>query len=270
MRSNKLLCLEAYGNAILIESESESILALLGDELKRAIPCMRPLSLAREKALLRYRLVQEPEGRVSFFESGECIARNVTLDFAIDQICNVARLKVAEHAIGMTFLHAGVVQWRDKAIVLPAQSTQGKTSLVAELVRRGAVYFSDEYAVLDREGRVHPFPKPLSVREDPRSPLQTDYDVKHFGGSEGTERTEVGLILFTAYSPGSVWRPKKLAPAAAVLEMVKHCVPIRRAPEATLEVLRTLANSSPAFSTPRGEATTASQKILDLLEGRVP
>ena len=133
----------------------------------------------------------------------------------------------------------------------------------------GALYFSDEYAVLDSEGYVHPFPKPLSVREDPESPLQTDYDVEDFGGREGTERAEVGLILFTGYSPGSNWSPQKLAPAAAVLEMVKHCVPIRRAPGATLEVLRTVANSSPAFSTPRDEAKTASRKIIDLLEGRV-
>jgi hypothetical protein len=31
---------------------------------------------------------------------------------------------------------------------------------VAELVRAGATYYSDEFAVLDSRGRVHPFPRP--------------------------------------------------------------------------------------------------------------
>ena len=89
MRSNKLLCLEAYGNTIFIESESDSILARVGEELKRAIPCVSALIHAPEEMLLRYRLVKEPSGMVSFFEAGECVARNVSLDFAIDQICTV-------------------------------------------------------------------------------------------------------------------------------------------------------------------------------------
>ncbi len=269
MRSNKRLCLEAYGNAITIESESDLILALLCNELKRAIPCVRPIPQASEKTLLRYRIVQEPGGMVSFFEAGSIVASLVTLDFAADQICTVARLKIAEHAVGMTFLHAGVVRWGDKAIVLPAQSNQGKTSLVVELVRRGALYYSDEYAVFDREGYVHPFSKPVSVREDPESPLQNDYDVEVFGGRKGTEKAEVAMIVFTSYSSGSEWSPKKLTPAADVLEMVKHCVPIRRNPEASLEALRNVANSAPAFASPRGEAKTASQNIIDLLESRL-
>ena len=266
MKSNDLAALDAYGNAILIETESESILARLTVQLARAVPGVRPLSQAPEEALLSFRVVQEPDGMVSFFEAGELIARHVSLDFTIDQICTVTRMKVAEHAVGMTFLHAGVVAWNGKAIVLPAQSYKGKTSLVTELVRMGALYLSDEYAVFDREGYVHPFAKPLSVREVAGSQLQTDLDVEEFGGRAGTERARVGLVLFTEYSPGAIWSPKKLTPAAAVLEMIKHCVPIRRNPESTLDTLRKVANSCPAYSTSRGETHAASQNILELLE----
>ena len=53
--------------------------------------------------------------------------------------------------------HAGVVGWRGRAIVIPGRSHAGKSTLVAELVRRGAVYYCDEFAVLHETGRVHPY-----------------------------------------------------------------------------------------------------------------
>jgi len=73
---------------------------------------------------------------------------------------------VAENARRWIFVHAGVVAWGGRAIVIPGATQSGKTSLVAALVRAGAVYLSDEYAVFDARGRVHPYPKPLSIRSD--------------------------------------------------------------------------------------------------------
>ena len=64
---------------------------------------------------------------------------------------------VANYAPDRVFVHAGVVAWRGRALVLPGTSFAGKTTLVAELVRAGAIYYSDEYAVLDEQGRVHPY-----------------------------------------------------------------------------------------------------------------
>src|SRR5262249_9105581 len=52
-------------------------------------------------------------------------------------------------------VHSGVVAHGGRAILLPGPTSTGKSTLVAELVRRGAAYFSDEYALLDAEGRVH-------------------------------------------------------------------------------------------------------------------
>jgi hypothetical protein len=66
---------------------------------------------------------------------------------------------VAENARRWIFVHAGVVAWRGQAIVIPGATQSGKTSLVAALVRAGAEYFSDEYAVFDARGRVHPLPR---------------------------------------------------------------------------------------------------------------
>ena len=43
-----------------------------------------------------------------------------------------------------------IVTWgRGRAIVIPGRTFSGKSTLVAELVRAGATYYSDEYAVED-------------------------------------------------------------------------------------------------------------------------
>ena len=63
------------------------------------------------------------------------------------------------------FLHAGVIGWRDRAFVFPGPSFAGKSTLIAELVRAGATYYSDEYAVVDEDGRVHPYARALQMRQ---------------------------------------------------------------------------------------------------------
>ena len=63
------------------------------------------------------------------------------------------------------FVHAGVVAVDGRALLLPGGSFTGKTTLVAALLRAGAQYGSDEYAVLDEAGLVLPaYPRPLSIR----------------------------------------------------------------------------------------------------------
>src|SRR4051795_11448280 len=81
--------------------------------------------------------------------------------------------------------HAGVVGWRGVAIVIPGRRATGKSTLVAELVRRGAVYYSDAFAVLDEAGRVHPYRRTLG-QDVPADPLP------------------IGLIVAGAYQPGSL------------------------------------------------------------------
>src|SRR5262249_55268360 len=62
-------------------------------------------------------------------------------------------LQVAQHARDGLCVHAGVVGWRGYAIVIPGRTMTGKSNLVAALVRLGARYYSDEYAVIDDEGQ---------------------------------------------------------------------------------------------------------------------
>src|SRR5438045_8281052 len=96
------------------------------------------------------------------------------------------RLCVAELAKHRVFVHAGVVGWKGKAIVIPGRSYSGKSTLVSELVKAGATYYSDDYAVFDARGRVYPFPKPLEMRDEGAF-RQTKIGVEDFGGRNATK-----------------------------------------------------------------------------------
>jgi len=79
-----------------------------------------------------------------------------------------------------------VVAWEGKGIVIPGRSFSGKSTLVAELLRAGATYYSDEYAVFDKHGRVHPFPKDLEMRTN-GDWKQTRHAAESFGGRTGAK-----------------------------------------------------------------------------------
>ena len=72
------------------------------------------------------------------------ISRTMDLDDVLQILASDIRLFVAETSKTRVFIHAGVVGWRGRAIVLPGKTFSGKSTLVAGLVRAGARYYSDE------------------------------------------------------------------------------------------------------------------------------
>ncbi len=65
----------------------------------------------------------------------------------------------------LIYVHAGVVAFEGRGMILVGESGAGKTSTVAALVRRGAAYLSDEVALFDpAAGTVMPFPVPMAVK----------------------------------------------------------------------------------------------------------
>ena len=173
--------------------------------------------------------------------------------------------QVAAHARGFLFVHAGVVGWQGRAIVLPGRSFSGKTSLVAALVRAGATYYSDEYAVLDAEGQVHPYPKPLSLRGEDGSPAGT-CTAEELGGQSGGPALPIGLIASAKYQPPASWRPRPLSPGQTLMALLDNTVQVRRQPEQALAILQKAASSAAGFKSRRGEADTAAAWILKRLE----
>ena len=191
------------------------------------------------------------------------LVRECELEPVVESLEVDLRRSIAHWAPRLVFIHAGVVGWRGRAIVIPGHSMSGKSTLVAALVRAGATYYSDEYAVLDHRGRVFPFAKPLSVRE-PGSYKSTDHPVEQFGGHAGREPLPVALVIVTRYAEGARWRPRRLRPSEAALALLRHGVAARRDPARVMKALRHCVADAEALRGARGEATEMAQKILSL------
>jgi hypothetical protein len=195
----------------------------------------------------------------------ERLTRSFDLDALFETLESDLRLFVAEWAKHRVFVHAGVVGWKGQAIVIPGRSYSGKSTMVAELVRAGATYYSDEYAVFDTRGRVHPFSKPIELREEGKF-VQTKVQVEDLGGHEGTKPLPVGLVLMTRFENGARWRPRKLTPGQGVLEMLFNTVSARRSPERALATLRVVASHARVLKGVRGDATDVISPLLKKLE----
>jgi hypothetical protein len=194
-------------------------------------------------------------------------ARTGDLRHALAVLESELRQSLAARARRRTFVHAGVVGWRGRAIVIPGRSRSGKTTLVAELIRAGATYLSDEFAVLDARGRVHPFPKTLSIRGDGGCDLHVARpSAEDLGGVRGERALPVGLVVLAQHRPGAEWRPQRLSAGQAVIEMLAHTVPARLRPAASLEALERAVAGAAVVKGERGEARELAPRLLEMVD----
>jgi len=193
------------------------------------------------------------------------IARSTKLDDVFERFESDLRLFVAEFACHRVFLHAGVVGSKGKAIVIPGRSYSGKSTLVAALVRAGATYYSDEYAVFDSKGLVYPFSKPLEIRAEGEI-KQSRVTVGELGGKSGTKPLPVGLVLMTRYKSGAKWRPRKLTPGKGVLEMLFNTVSARKGPEKALSTLQHVTRKAEVLKGIRGDTSAIVAALLTRME----
>lgn len=195
-------------------------------------------------------------------------ARTLEAGDAFEALESAVRFGVASSSTAFTFVHAGVVTWRGRAIVIPGPSLHGKSRLVEALVRAGAEYYSDEFAVFDRRGRVHPFTKALSIRQSSGSCRRVT--AEELGGRSGSHPSRVGLVVSCPYREGASWQPQAATPGEAVLLLLANAARARLAPA---DVLRTLARAVEGTTTlvgERGEAGDAAGSILQALDSRSP
>jgi hypothetical protein len=194
------------------------------------------------------------------------MARDRALTPVLETLRRDMEQYVAEASPRRIFVHAGVVVYNGRAIVLPGPSYAGKTTLVAKLVEAGATYLSDEYAVLDARGRVHPFRRRL---------------VHRMGGNEGPMADlfapaieadddgpfPVGLVAMTTYKEGGRWRPRGLSTGEGILALYANTVNVRRQPKRTFFTLQRAAMHATFLKGPRGEAGDMVDALLSRIDG---
>lgn len=180
------------------------------------------------------------------------------LDLAIWLLRTQMRRYVGNHSENLIFVHSGVVAYNGRAILLPGHSFAGKSTLVVALMRAGADYYSDEFALLDESGLVSQYLDPIQLRgPNGREVIRVE--------SGQLEPVPVGLVAITVYTPGAVWSPRRLSTGEGVVAVMEHASPAREKPAATLTTLRRALERAEILAGERGEADETANALLQRL-----
>lgn len=235
--------------------------ALLARMIERAPFGAAPAASAVDNATTFSLTAPQPGSSYELRADDAVLADDSDLDTILDLLARDLMVHVANHAPNHVFVHAGVVGWQGCALVFPGASHAGKTTLVAELVRAGATYYSDEYAILDDTARVHPYPRALQMRA-PGSDRQTSVTVADLNGSTGSDPLPISHIIFCQYVESGRWNPQPVSPGIAALQMLPHAIPVQRTPARVMATLARIMESATALRSNRGEAAPTARAVL--------
>jgi hypothetical protein len=251
------IVLEAYGVALRVCASTSDILA-------RIEPYLPPgWGTVDDTAARRMAIVSEDDGSFTVYDEATPTNPAGDLSLSLVVLDTQMRIHIAMHAPGKVFIHAGVVGHGGHAIVIPGHSGAGKTTLVAALVRAGASYYSDEFAVLDEDGLVHAYPR----RPSPQRPADLSLLRDNVDWMRDVARVSpipLGLAVLTHYVEGSRWNPERSLDGRAALAMIENAVTARIRPEATMTAIARALRGAISLEGERGEAAEVAEALLRL------
>jgi hypothetical protein len=209
-------------------------------------------------------LLGSANGSYDVLIDGEPVAARLAADVALHVFDSQLRLRVAALAEDRIFVHAGVVSVAGRALLLPGRSFSGKTTLVAALISEGALYYSDEFAVLDAAGLAHPYPRRLALRTD--GDFRAYADASALGGRTGSAPVKPALIAITRWSPGRRWNPEPRGPGIGALALLSNTVAARPRTAAAMRSISLAVDGATVLEGDRGEATETAKLMLATLE----
>jgi hypothetical protein len=251
---------EAFGVTVAVSADPQHFAAVSDFLPPRARQVRHPPESGR------FALVKDTtdDGLLNVVCDEKPVAGPFDLRLALGILDAELRMYIALNAPDHVFVHAGVVGVGERAIVLPGRSFAGKTTLVAALVKAGAEYWSDEYAVLDADGLVHPYPKPLSVRIDDTRATD-ERPIESLGGRAGDRPLPVSVIAFTTYRPGVAFAPRPCTTGEGAVKLLEHSVAARSRPDQVLAAVRRAATDAVVLEGDRGDADEAAGALLSPL-----
>jgi hypothetical protein len=124
-------------------------------------------------------------------------------DFAEFLLGKVTYCLLDKSRDGVT-LHAGVLAWKGRGILVPGAIGAGKTTFTAWLASQGLDFLTDEMVwVPTGTDMLHAFPRPLNVKKPALPVVQTFLDFEKNQG-QIVSNSQVNLILPAALHPGNV------------------------------------------------------------------
>jgi hypothetical protein len=193
------------------------------------------------------------------------LSRTERIEDLLDHFESDLDLHIAANSQDRLFIHAGAVSWKGHTIVIPGRSHTGKTTLVAEFLKSGAAYYSDDLAAVDHAGYLHPYPRDLSVRTESKGSQRIPPE--EFRAARAQPRP-ISLVLLTEYAENARWRPQPLSRGQGVLRLLENTPSARKQPAFAIRVLQKAVEGAEIHQGWRGEKEQTVQEVLTYLDGR--
>lgn len=245
----------AYGRTAGIEGPI-TVIKQIGDRLP---PGWAPASETPERT---WRVAETPRG-LDLVVDEEVRADSLNSSALLDLLSKDLELWMAENAAHLIFVHAGVVCFGDRAILLPGESRSGKSTLVTALLDRGATYYSDEFAVIDARGFIHPYPRRPHLRPDASARSRAILDRPYLRGGPPAR---LRLVAALTWDPGAGTNWTAGTHAHAAIMMLRHAVAARSRPDEALAAIATASKDAVVLTGRRGEAAEAALALREQLD----
>lgn len=186
----------------------------------------------------------ENDGGVEVHVDDKLLATLPSLAPAWDVGWRELELQVAARSSDPVFIHAGAVAIGDQGYVLPGPSGVGKTTLVLHLVSEmGATYYSDEYALLDRDAYLHPYVRDPHVRvESGGRGIPTA--ITTYTDRVGEDPVRVAGVIVARRTSGEQWAPRAAEARDCALFLLDNAVGARTRTPAVMDVVAAVAESA--------------------------
>lgn len=249
-----------YNCSILIEAPGSEVCSLLDRFILPSLPRAESAGAVPDICV---RVVQEGEQLQLLIQNFLVKSAPEAKDLIVPLI-KVLDDEVIGRLDPLRAIHSGAVLWGDRAILLPGSTHSGKSSLVAELARRGATYYSDEFALIDPEGCVHPYPRPLLLRNG--LPRQVPVLPGELNASVGKAAARIGWIFALRYHADCGWDVAMMPQGEAVITLLKNTPHFLAETPGMLESFQKAAAGAKCYVGKRPDVVQAVDEILRLLD----
>lgn len=251
----------AAGCAIRLETDSDEVFYLLN---KYLFP-----SLDREPGTCRQADINLQIGRVEeqfqLRVDGAQIAASNRPENLLRQALDCLDRGFIRRLKDMHAIHAGAVLIGDRVLLLPGGSHSGKSSLVAEFLRRGLTCFSDEYALIDSQGRAHAYPRVLLLRNGGIEQTPTLPEDCNANSHVAVAPAPVGWIFSLRYESTTGWKIAPVAQSSALLCLLQNTPHVLAERPQMVAPFNRAVEGAVCYAGSRVEASEAVDQILRLI-----
>lgn len=194
-------------------------------------------------------------------------------------------LQLAAGMHRFVLIHAGAVARGDGALLMTGDSGAGKSTLAAILGHRGWRFLGDEFALLSpADGRLHPFPRPISLKNASIPLLAAEAPADRFGPRfDGTIKGSVqhlappveairamdGLatprvIVMPNFTPRGEPTLRRMSRAEAFFQLSQASTNYRALGEAAFEAVWRMTEAAPAYEIGYGSTEDAEALVDEL------